>query len=162
MRAKPYEWVTADSNSCHTNKNDSYQEVLDLSSDNFIKDNGAGTQGGNQVNETEQVSSEKIIVRDSCDIEVTSTDTQVAASLQIAIQAAIALVVNLTIADNDRAEKVTQQLLQEADIKQINKQNLVIENSKDIKVTTTDTDVAISIQAMLQILVSLVVSLDIL
>ncbi|XQY93822.1 spore coat protein [Metabacillus sp. HB246100] len=42
------------------------------------------------------MSSEAIIIRDSCEIEVSSTDTQVAVSLQVAIQAAIVLVINLT------------------------------------------------------------------
>jgi len=46
-------------------------------------------------------------------------------------------------------------------MKQVNKQKLVIENSKDVKVTTTDTDVAISLQVLLQILIALVVNIDI-
>ncbi|MBM7605557.1 spore coat protein X [Metabacillus crassostreae] len=162
MKAKQYEWVKSNSKSCHSINNDSYQEVVDINSDHFFEDSEVVSHGGNQVSETEQISSEAIIVRDSCDIEVSSTDTQVAASLQVGIQIAIALVINLTIADTDRAEKVTQQLLQEADIKQLNKQKLVIENSRDVNITTTDTDVAISLQVMLQILIALLVNIDIL
>ncbi|MCM3160858.1 spore coat protein [Metabacillus litoralis] len=120
------------------------------------------TQDAVQVNETIQASEEYIFIKDSCNIEVTSTDTQVAVSLQAAIQVAIALVINLTIADSDRAEQVTQQLLQSSVIKQANKQKLIIENSRDVKITTTDTDVAISLQVLIQILLALLVQIDIL
>lgn len=161
MLAKSYEWAILNSKLCQSTNNDSYQEVLD-GNNSFIEDYEIVSQGSNQVNETEQISSEAIIIRDSCEIEVSSTDTQVAASLQVAIQAAIVLVINLTIADSDQAEKITQQLLQEADMKQLNKQNLVIENSRNVNITTTDTDVAVSLQALLQVLVALVADIDIL
>ncbi|MFD2213521.1 spore coat protein [Metabacillus endolithicus] len=161
MLAKPYEWAKLNSKLCQSTNNDSYQEVLD-GNNFFIEDHETGSQGSNQVNETEQISSEAIIIRDSCEIEVSSTDTQVAASLQVAIQAAITLVINLTIADSEQAEKITQQLLQETDIKQLNKQNLVIENSRNVNITTTDTDFAVSLQSLLQVLVALVADIDIL
>ncbi|WP_368658627.1 spore coat protein [Metabacillus halosaccharovorans] len=168
MQAKPYEWVALDRNSCHPthcdchhHNNNNNNEVAGANVRNFFDDDAQVSQGANQVSETEQISSETIIVKDSCDIDIKSTDTQVAVSLQVALQVAIALVINLTIADSARAEQVTQQLLQEADMKQVNKQKLVIENSKDVKVTTTDTDVAISLQVLLQILIALVVNIDI-
>jgi spore coat protein X len=119
------------------------------------------TQNAVQETETLQVSEELIVIKDSCNIEVQSTDTQVAVSLQAAIQVAIALVINLTIADSNQAEKVTQQLLQNSVIKQANRQKLIIENSRDVKVTTTDTDVAISLQVLIQILLALLVQIDI-
>ncbi|WP_319005551.1 spore coat protein [Metabacillus litoralis] len=120
------------------------------------------TQDDVQINETVQASEEYIFIKDSCNIDVTSTDTQVAVSLQAAVQVAIALVINLTIADSNRAEQVTQQLLQSSVIKQVNKQKLIIENSRDVKITTTDTDVAISLQVLIQILLALLVQIDIL
>ncbi|OAS83834.1 MULTISPECIES: spore coat protein [Metabacillus] len=120
------------------------------------------TQDAVQVTETLQASEELIVIKDSCNIEVKTTETQVAVSLQAAIQVAIALVINLTIADSNQAEKVTQQLLQNSVIKQANKQKLIIENSRDVKVTTTDTDVAISLQVLIQILLALLVQIDIL
>lgn len=115
-----------------------------------------------ELAEIDQSSNEVIIIRDSCDIDVETTDTQVAASLQAALQVAIAVVVNITIADSNRAEIVTQELLEKAQIRQSNRQRLVIINSRSVDVTTTDTDVAISLQLLLQILVALVVQLDIL
>lgn len=117
---------------------------------------------GDQVSEIDQSSHEIIIIRDSCDINVETTDTQIAASLQAAIQVAISVVVNITIADSSRAEKVTQELLEMSDIRQSNRQRLEIINSRTVDVRTTDTDVAISLQVMLQILVALFAQLDIL
>lgn len=115
-----------------------------------------------QTTEIDQMSHEIIIIRDSCDITVETTDTQVAASLQGALQVAISVVVNITIADSDRAEKVTQELLEMSQIRQTNRQRLEIINSRTVDVTTTDTDVAISLQVMLQILVALFAQLGIL
>jgi spore coat protein X len=156
MEARPYEWVALDRNSCHPT--DFENEVAGT---NFFNNDATVQQNAAQVSETEQISSETIIIKDSCDVNVHTTDTQVAVSLQVALQVAIALVINLTIADSNQAEQVTQQLLQQADMKQVNKQKLVIENSRDVNVTTTDTDVAISLQVLLQILIALVVNIDI-
>ncbi|UOQ83696.1 spore coat protein [Gracilibacillus salinarum] len=108
-----------------------------------------------------QGSFESIEVRDSCDVNITSTDTQVAVSIQAALQVAIALVVNITIADSDRAELVTQELLQQAEINQVNQQRILIEGSKNVEISTLDTDVAISLQVLLQILLALLIQLDI-
>lgn len=113
------------------------------------------------VSDIDQSSHEVIIIRDSCDIDVVTTDTKVAVSLQAALQVAIAVVINLTIADGQRAEKVTQELLEFSQIRQTNRQKLVIVNSRSVDVTTSDTDVAVSLQLMLQILVALLVVLDI-
>lgn len=118
-------------------------------------------QNADQVADTEQRSYEKIIIKDSCDIKVKTTETQVAVSLQAALQVAIALVVNLTIADSEQAEHVTQELLQYSSIEQVNRQTVYIENSRDIEVTTTDTDVAVSIQLLLQLLLALLIQIDI-
>ncbi|WP_233499301.1 spore coat protein [Bacillus weihaiensis] len=47
-------------------------------------------------------------------------------------------------------------------MKQLNEQNLVIENSRNVNITTTDIDVAVSLQALLQVLVALVADIDLL
>lgn len=125
-------------------------------------DDEAVGQSAAQLAEIDQSSHEIIVIRDSCDITVETTDTQVAASLQAALQVAIAVVINITIADSSRAERVTQELLEKAQIRQSNRQKVVIVNSRSVDVTTTDTDVAISLQLLLQILVALVAQLDIL
>ncbi|WP_163971755.1 spore coat protein [Oceanobacillus halotolerans] len=119
-------------------------------------------QFATQISNMEQNSREAIFISDSTDVTVDTTDTQVAASLQGALQVAIAIVINLSIADDARAEKVTNELLSYAQVGQENGQLIVVEGSESVNVTTTDTDVAISIQVLLQILVALVGQLDIL
>lgn len=114
-----------------------------------------------QISDIDQASNEVIVIRDSCEVTVETTDTKVAVSLQAALQVAIAVVINITIADNSRAEKVTQELLEMSQIKQTNRQKLIIVNSRTVDVTTTDTDVAVSLQVMLQILLALFAQLDI-
>ncbi|WP_416148387.1 spore coat protein [Salipaludibacillus sp. HK11] len=120
------------------------------------------TQNSDQVNKTLQASEEYIFIKDSCDINVATTDTKAAVSLQAALQAAIALVISISIADSSRAEVVTQDLLQTAKTKQVTFQKTVIENSRNVDVTTTDTQASVNIQVLLQILLALIVRLDIL
>lgn len=115
-----------------------------------------------QKSDIGQGSDELIIIRDSCNIEVSSTDTQIALSLQVALQVAIAIVINIAILDDVQADDITNRLLQKSSISQVNRQKVLIEGSQDVKVSTTDTDVAISIQLLIQLLVAVVVQLDIL
>jgi spore coat protein X len=120
------------------------------------------TQDAGQVIKNVQQSIESIVIKDSCDVEVTTTDTQAAVNLQVALQAAIALIISISIADSSKAEKVTQDLFSKIKSSQVNKQQTYIENSRGVKVTTTDTDVAVNAQILLQILLALVAKLDIL
>ncbi|WP_332457830.1 spore coat protein [Tumebacillus avium] len=138
-------WSALDSNSRHPLCNE--DEVV---------------QEAAQVSKTLQKSEEVIIIRDSFGVDVKTTDTQAAVNLQVALQLAIAVVLSLTIADSDRAEAVTQDLLQKVQVKQVNKQRTVIENSRNVEVITTDTDVAANIQVLVQVLLALVAKIDIL
>ncbi|WP_462413544.1 spore coat protein [Neobacillus sp. Marseille-QA0830] len=119
-------------------------------------------QDANQVALTKQQSLEWIIVKDSEDVEVHTTDTQAAVSLQAALQVAIAVVISITIGDSDQADKVVQDMKQFFSLKQRNSQKTVIKGSKHVHVTTTDTQVAVNIQALLQILVAIVAKIDVL
>lgn len=139
-------WSALDSRACHP---------LDNSKDGV-------TQEANQVNKTLQQSEEYIFIKDSCDVTVNTTDTKAALSLQASLQAAIALVISISIADSERAEKITQELLQSTKVKQITYQKTVVENSRNVDVSTTDTQIAVNIQLLLQILLALLVRLDIL
>jgi spore coat protein X len=112
--------------------------------------------------ENKQKSYEWIIVKDSECVEVHTTDTQVALSLQAALQVAIAIVISITIGDSDKGNAVVQDLKQFFRSKQSNTQKTIIIGSKDVEVTTTDTQVAVNIQALLQILVAIVAKLDVL
>jgi spore coat protein X len=119
-------------------------------------------QDADQFSSMDQESDELIFIKDSCNINVHTTDTQASVSIQVALQLAIALVIRITIGDSDNGENVVQDLLQHFDSEQSNKQKIVIENSKDVKIITTDTDVAANIQLLLQVLVALVAKLDVL
>lgn len=119
-------------------------------------------QAAEQDVEMEQKSFEVIIVRDSEGVDVNTTDTQVAVSLQLGIQAAIAAVIIATIGDSDQGRSVIQDIKQFTRSKQHNTQRTIIEGSKNVTVTTTDTDVAVNIQVLLQILVAVIAKLDIL
>ncbi|MEH7113943.1 spore coat protein [Neobacillus niacini] len=119
-------------------------------------------ENADQVSLMEQESEELIFIKDSCNICVHTTDTQAAVSLQIALQLAIALVIRITILDSDKGQSVAQDLLQYFDSEQNNFQKISIENSKDINITTTDTDVSVNIQALLQVLLTLVAKIDVL
>ncbi|KAA6465700.1 spore coat protein [Bacillus cereus] len=115
-----------------------------------------------QTDEINQVSEEYIEIVDSADVQVTTTDTKAALSIQAALQAAIVVVVSISIADSEKADKITQELFQKSSIKQINRQKTFIKNSRNVTVTTTDTDIAVNIQILLQILLALLVKLNIL
>ncbi|MBD8067496.1 spore coat protein [Bacillus sp. PS06] len=153
-KPKAYRWQALDTKMEHPVTQAT--ESCDTNNDSTVH------QEEGQVNKVKQSSEEVIIIKDSCDIEVSTTDTQVAVSLQVALQVAIAIVISISIADSNLAERVTQDLLQSSTIKQGNFQELVIENSRQVRVTTTDTDVAISLQVLIQILIALVVQIDIL
>jgi spore coat protein X len=103
-----------------------------------------------------------IWVKESCNITVNSTDTQAAVSLQAGLELAISLVVNIAIGSSDDGNAVSQELLQQVRTEQTNRQKVFIYNTKDATVTTTNTDLAINIQALLQVLIALVLMIDVL
>lgn len=120
------------------------------------------TQSDPQVFSNVQRSFEEIIIRNSEGVDVTTTDTQAAVSLQLGIQAAIAAVITATIGDSDQSRAVVQDINQYARNRQRNVQKTIVEGSRNITVRTIDTDLAVNIQVLLQILVAIVVKLDIL
>ena len=119
-------------------------------------------QVGHQYTNVEQRSFEEIIIRNSEGVDVNTTDRQVAVSLQLGIQAAIGAVIIAAIGDSDQQRAVVQDIKQFTKSKQLNYQRTVIEGSRKVAVTTIDTDVAVNIQALLQVLVAIVAKLDIL
>lgn len=119
-------------------------------------------QGGGQFSSVEQESDELIWIKDSCNVTVQTTDTQAAVSLQVGLQLAIALVISIAIGDSIQGQTVSQELFQQFNDEQTNKQKIYVDNSKDVNIVTTDTDLSVNIEAMLQILLALVARLDIL
>jgi len=119
-------------------------------------------QGYDQIFVMEQDSDEVIWIKDSCNVNVSTTDTQGAVSLQVGLQLAIALVISISLGDSEQGRAVAQEIFQKFDDEQSNKQKIYVENSKDVDIHTTDTDLSVNIQALLDVLLALVVRIDIL
>lgn len=109
-----------------------------------------------------QTSYEEIVIRDSCDVDVTTTDTKIAASIQASLQAALVAVISISIGSSSRAEAIVQDLMQKINVTQSNRQRVYVQNSKGVVVSTTDSFISVNIQVLLQILLALVVQLDVL
>ncbi|PGW67668.1 spore coat protein [Bacillus thuringiensis] len=149
---------------CEPKKEDCEPKKEDCESLNYysFSKNANFLEEAIQTDEIDQISEEYIEIVDSADVQVTTTDTKAALSIQAALQAAIVVVVSISIADSEKADKITQELFQKSSIKQINRQKTFIKNSRNVTVTTTDTDIAVNIQILLQILLALLVKLNIL
>ena len=145
---------------CHSDENKKWS-ALDSSNPHPSFKNASVSEVAAQ-SKTYQISEESITIVDSADVEVTTTDTKAALSIQAALQAAIVVIISISIADSEKADRVAQELFQKSSIKQINKQETVIRNSRNVTVTTTDTDIAVNVQILLQILLALLVKLNIL
>lgn len=105
-----------------------------------------------------QDSDELIWIKDSCDIDVSTVDTQIAVQLQVATQTAVATIIAL-IAGNVNGEVISQELLALANLDQVNKQKIIIVNSKDVTITTADTDIGANIQVATQSLVATLIAI---
>lgn len=114
-----------------------------------------------QESDTIQTSDETIVVRNSCDVKVTTHDTKAALNLQASLQFAIAAVLSVSIADGDAANEISQELFQKSFMKQASNHRTLIENSKGVTVHTVDTDISVNIQLLAQILAALVAKLNI-
>ena len=119
-------------------------------------------QDADQFSHIDQESDEFILIKNSYNCCVESTDNQAAISLQVGLQLAIALVLRITVLDSEEGEAIAQDLFQSFTSVQSNKQKVIIDNCKDVKVTTVDTDLSVNIQALLEVLVALVATLDVL
>jgi spore coat protein X len=102
------------------------------------------------------------VVKDSCDIEVHTTSTEAAVNIQLALQVAIVVILEISVGDSIDKEEVLQDLLQLTRVRQSNKQRTIIENSRGVRVTTTDTEVEVTAQIAIQILVALLIIIDVL
>ncbi|MFZ4453230.1 spore coat protein [Salibacterium aidingense] len=124
---------------------------------------GGETQSAEQSSKTVQASEEYIQVVDSCDVTVSTVDTKGALNLQAALQAALVIIITITIfgGDASQADEFTQDLLQSSKIKQVTFQQTYIENSRDVTIETNDTQLALNIQLLLQLLLAVAIVVDI-
>lgn len=125
----------------------------------LIKDEA---QDSDQISKLIQKTFEDIIIIDSCDVVVRTTNIQAAINLQASIQVAIVAILSITIASHEKAEKIAQDLFQATKIKQADYQRTIVENSRKVEVHTTDASIGASIQLLIQILVFLLIRLRIL
>ncbi|RYG74247.1 spore coat protein [Lentibacillus lipolyticus] len=136
--------------------------ALDYCKNNINDQNNADTtQDADQAVSNQQISDEWIIIKDSENIDVTTTDRQAAVSLQLGIEAAIAAVISIAIGGS-ASQGISQDINQMIGTRQGNRQKTIVEQSSDIQITTTDTDIAVNIQLLFQVLATIVASLDIL
>lgn len=119
-------------------------------------------QAAVQESDTIQTSDEVIVVRNSCDVKVTTRDTKAALNLQASLQFAIAAVLSVSIADGNVANEISQELFQKSFMKQASHHRTLVENSKGVTVHTIDTDISVNIQLLAQILAALIAKLNIL
>lgn len=91
MESRPYSWVALDPECEHPREEKEEKEGrrcnVCCNGHGFGEDNAFLDQDLAQANINKQVSEEAIIIRDSCDINVTSTDVQAVASVMTAINA---------------------------------------------------------------------------
>ncbi|UTL73857.1 spore coat protein CotX [Bacillus halotolerans] len=161
MESRPYSWVALDPDCDHPlDHKEKEKEDRKCNCDICCNGNGFGNDNAfinqdlAQANVNKQVSDETIIIRDSCDINVTSTDVQAVASVVTALNAAVLTVGLTSIADGVIAELVAQDLLQLTANKQVNRQKLLIECSRGVNVTTVDADIAVLISTATNVLIA--------
>lgn len=119
-------------------------------------------QSATQTVREYQISQELILIRDSAEVKVNTTDAKAAISLVASLNAFIAAIINIAVASADDAEEIKQTLFSSTGIKQVNVQKTVVENSRCVEVNTTDVNLAVNIQLLLQIILALLVNLEIL
>lgn len=118
-------------------------------------------QEGQQISTTLQEESDYVVIRDSQNVTVTTTDTQASINLQAALQLAITLILSIAIGTSEQAESVSQDLLQRVQVTQETHLKMLISNSSDVTVDVTDTQAAANVQVLLQVLLALVAKLEI-
>jgi spore coat protein X len=126
------------------------------------KDPATVAQAAAEQIRTVQSTEDEVVIKDSCNVTVTTVDVQAAINLQVAIQLAIALVLSVSIADGDAAKEIQQDLMQKISTRQAIKQKTYVKNSRDIKVSMADAEASVNIQVLLQVLLALVAKLEIL
>ncbi|MGQ9006909.1 spore coat protein CotX [Bacillus stercoris] len=165
MESRPYSWVALDPDCDHPLEHKEKEKEerkcnCDICCNNngfFGNDNAFIDQDLAQANLNKQVSDETIIIRDSCDINVSSTDVQAVTSVVTALNAAVVTATLTSIADGVIAELVAQDLLQLTANKQVNRQKLLIECSRGVNVTTVDADIATLISTATNTLIAILV-----
>lgn len=104
----------------------------------------------------DQVSDSIILVKNSCDVTITATDTQTTIFLQSFIQILTIFLLSIGL-DANSIRLFLQEVSQIARSIQLNRQRIIVKNSEGVNVTTSNNDTAIFIQNFLQALTLLLI-----
>ncbi|MDF2556517.1 MAG: spore coat protein [Bacillales bacterium] len=125
-------------------------------SEEYLNQETGVEQEAKQISKETQKIEELVVVKDSCDVTVVITDKQFALSLQAALQAAIVVILQVHLNQQEKADEVSQELFQLAKIKQITKQKFYVSHSKNVYIESTDQQAAANIQILVQLLLAVV------
>jgi spore coat protein X len=114
-----------------------------------------------QLDETNQGIYECLVIKDSVNVNVSRTATQASLNVQAALQLALTLVLSMSIDSSETADKVSEELLEATYVHQNRISTINVENSANINVISTSTDISANVQLLLQVLLALVAKLDI-
>ncbi|KXZ13533.1 spore coat protein [Bacillus nakamurai] len=144
MESRPYSWVALDPECDHPReeKEERRCDVCCNDNEGEFADDAFFDQDLAAANIKKQTSDEIIIIRDSCDIIISSTDTQSLNSYLQSVNTAYIKILYSLIDDEVVAELVAKDLLQLNASKQSNRQKILIENSRNVNVKTEDADAA--------------------
>nr|WGD90397.1 spore coat protein [Bacillus subtilis] len=160
MESRPYSWVALDPDCDHPReikeekKCDGCCNLKGFGFNEYFVD-----QDVIQAHLNRQISEEMIVIRDSCDVNVQSVDQQALTSVFVSINALVVIVTLAVITDETLAELVAQDLLQLVESKQLNRQKVLIDNSRCVNVTTLDQDAATLVTVLINALVAIFVVL---
>ncbi|MCY8453848.1 spore coat protein [Bacillus spizizenii] len=162
MESRPYSWVALDPDCDHPREIKEEKKCdgcCNLKGFGFNGNDAFVDQDVLQAHLNKQISEEMIVIRDSCDVNVQSVDTQAVTSVFVAINALVVVVTLAVITDETLAELVAQDLLQLTENKQINRQKILIDNSRCVNVSTLDQDTATLVTVLVNALTAIFVTL---
>ncbi|MEM5003274.1 spore coat protein [Priestia megaterium] len=105
---------------------------------------------------SKQISNSVIIVRNSCNVNVSITDTQTAITLQSLLQV-LTFILTLIGLDANSIRLVTTEVLLLTGVIQSSNHKIIIEDSRNVNTTATNIDTVIFIQSLTLILTILLV-----
>jgi spore coat protein X len=105
---------------------------------------------------SKQISNSIIVVKDSCNVNISITDTQTAIILQSLLQV-LTFILTLIGLDANSIRLITVEVLLLAKVIQSSNHKIIIENSKNVHATTTNIDTVILIQSFILILTILLI-----
>lgn len=121
--------------------------------DNFRpRPNTDSSQSEEMINSNIQRQSQHLIIRRSHNVNITQGQGQSLADLQLSLQAAIEAILIIFDAQEDIDDTDLQSLLQELKVIQLQKEIIAIECSDDINITQAQVQIAVVIQAVIQLL----------